>query len=135
MKVAALIDGDLEPPLDGFIETPAPARKASKPAKKPVPVKVRWLDQMVGIRLPAMAVQAAILLAGYYDDKLGYAYPPQKRLVARLNASRSGVRLAIKCLEDAGYLEVIALRGRPRKEQAYPNNRYFLRFPEPKNGH
>jgi hypothetical protein len=140
MKSAALLDTDLGPPLDGFTETPASAREAPKSAKrkKPVPFKVRWLNQIAGVRLPAMAVQAAILLADDYDDEKGYAWPSQVGLASRLNASRSGARLAIKCLQDAGYLEYVPVRGRgrpPKRGRADSNNRYFLRCPKPKNGH
>jgi hypothetical protein len=131
MKTAALINSDLVPPIDGFIKAPTASRKA-KATKKPAPFKIRWLRQIAGDRtLTTLAVQTAILLADYYDDETGCAWPSQVRLAAELRATRAGVRLAIKRLEDAKYVEYVAQRGRPKKGAgAANNNRYFLRCPE-----
>ena len=132
MRPAVMLNPEPLPAVDGFTKTPTPAHKASRSAKKkkPIPFKVRWLNQIAGDgTLPALAVRTAILLADDYDDEKGYAWPSQLGLAARLNASRAGVRLAIKRLDDAGYLEYVAQRGRKK------NNRYFLRCPEHKNGY
>lgn len=131
MKPAVLISPEPVPDLVRFVEAPTSSSRASsrKPRAKPAPFKVRWLRQIASVRgLPGLAVQTAILLAEYYNDEAGCSWPSQARLTDELNATRNGVRQAIKRLEDAGLIEYIPERGRAK------NNRYFLRFPGGENG-
>ncbi|MEE1611114.1 helix-turn-helix domain-containing protein [Microvirga sp. CF3016] len=135
MKPAALLNADPILDIDEFTKAPAPSAtagraRARKPSAKPAPFKVRWLLRIAGERnLTALAVQAAIILADHYDEEKGCAWPSQERLSTLLNASRAGVRQAIKRLEETRYVEYIPEKGRTK------TNRYFLRFPDTENGY
>lgn len=132
MKSVGLLTPEGMKPLEDFTKASAASTNARtrKPVSKTIPLKIRWVMQIAGDgTLTALAVRTAILLADYYDEQEGCAWPSQIRLAARLNASRGGVRQAIKRLEEAGYIEFVSTRGRKR------NTRYFLHCPAPENGY
>jgi hypothetical protein len=129
MKTAALIDGDLEPPLDGFIETQAPSRKP--PERPPFPAiskqayakaKFEWIDQInLDSGLTDFQSRVGTCLASIHNMKNGYAYVTHTTLAERLRAKGPrGIKKAIDALEERGHLQVEYSRG------AGKANRYFL---------
>jgi len=85
--------------------------------------KLEWIDSVR--RNPAVTRFTACVaheLATFLNRKTRDAWPSHEKIAERLNASRSGVKKAVRRLERAGYLDVSRERGRTH------TNHYRLRM-------
>lgn len=127
MKVAALIDNDPGPPLDGFT-VQASSRQPERP---PFPAiskqayakaKFGWIDQIsLDAGLTSFQIAVGVRIALRHNMKNGYAHPAHKQLADDLGAKgTTGIKTAIDALVARGHVYVEYSRG------AGNANRYFL---------
>jgi|GEM_PF-3586982 len=73
----------------------------------------RWLDQIADDRdLPPVSMRVAVILRRYVNGRSGTAWPSHPTLIEVTGLSRSGLRKALRGLEDHGHLAVSAHHGR-----------------------
>ncbi len=99
---------DVGPPIDGQ----GAARKV-----------FLWLRQIArDAGLTPLGYRVAIEISQCVDRRKGYAHPSHEMLAKALDASRRGIQLAVKQLQDRGHLDVTVSRG------AGHANQYRLRL-------
>ncbi len=119
-------DIDQRGALDQLATTGAPHQEGVSPpidgqgAARKVFLWLRQIARDAG--LTPLGYRVAIEISQCVDRRKGYAHPSHKRLAEDLDASRRGIQLAVKQLEDRGHLDVTVSRG------AGHANRYRLRL-------
>ena len=83
--------------------------------------KLDWVDAIRRDRaMTRLDACVAAELAAFLNRKTGDAWPSHEKVAERLNASRSGVKKAVRRLERAGYLDVSQGRGRTHTNHYRP---------------
>ncbi|BAQ44259.1 MULTISPECIES: hypothetical protein [Methylobacterium] len=119
-------DLDQRGALDQLATTSAPPQDYVSPpidrqgAARKVFLWLRQIARHAG--LTPLGYRVAIEISQCVDRRKGYAHPSHEMLADALDASRRGIQLAVKQLQDRGHLDVTVSRG------AGHANRYRLRL-------
>lgn len=100
---------DLDPPSSHSTAAATPQPSAGTKAARNA---FLWLLQVAeDPDLPPLGYRLAIIISQKVDRRKGYAHPPHSELMKATGASRRGIQITVKALEQRGHLGVVVGRG------------------------